>query len=383
MANRLEGAAATVKLTYIVSHPIQYQAPLLQRIAAQADISLRVVFERGASAGRRYDPGFQREIQWDVPLTQGYDHVDLADTDLNSEIRAAEILWLHGWQSRTLRRAIVRARRCHKPVLMRGENCDIAMPDGRGLRRVAKRAYLNAIFRRCSAFLTIGSANAKYYLDHGVPQERLFFTPYAVDNTRFEAEAVAAGPKRAQLKTGMGLVPDQKVVLFVGKLTRRKRADLLARAFVKADFGGLKPALVFVGDGEMGDRLRTLAPDAIFLGFRNQSELAALYDMADVLVLPSGREPWGLVVNEAMACATAVITSDQVGCAGDLVTDDCGVVFPNGDVDGLAAALSRCLNNSDAMGRAARRAIRKWSYEEDLRGLRQAIDYVTGHVGNA
>ncbi len=94
--------------------------------------------------------------------------------------------------------------------------------------------------------------------------------------------------------------------------------------------------------------------------------------MADVLVLPSEREPWGLVVNEAMACATAVITSDQGGCAGDLVTDDCGTVFPNGDENGLAAALSRCLRNSDAMGRAARKAIRKWSFEEDVRGLRQA-----------
>ena len=151
MANRLAGAAATVKLTYIVSHPIQYQAPLLQRIAAQTDITLRVVFERGASAGPRFDPGFQREIRWDVPLTQGYDHVDLADTDLDSEIRAAEILWLHGWQSRTLRRAIDHAHRSQKPVLMRGENCAIAMPDGRGLRRVAKRAYLNTIFQRCSA----------------------------------------------------------------------------------------------------------------------------------------------------------------------------------------------------------------------------------------
>ena len=148
-------------------------------------------------------------------------------------------------------------------------------------------------------------------------------------------------------------------------------------------FQGLNPALVFVGEGEMGDKLRTLAPDAIFLGFRNQSELAALYDMADVLVLPSGREPWGLVVNEAMACATAVITSDRVGCAGDLVTDDCGIVFPNGDENGLAAALSRCLRNSDAMGRAAQKAIRRWSFDEDLRGLRQAIDYVTQNVGNA
>lgn len=383
MAQRMAGTAAAVRLTYIVSHPIQYQAPLLQRIAGEADIRLRVVFENGAATRDPYDPGFQREVRWDIKLTEGYDNIDLAATSLGREIRRADVLWLHGWQSSTLRRAIVLARRDRTPVLMRGENCDLAMPDGRGLRRIAKRVYVAAIFRGCSAFLTIGSENAQYYLGRGVPKERLFFTPYAVDNDRFMAAAAAARPDRARLKATMGLAADRPVILYVGKQARRKRTDLLVRAFLEADFGGADPALVFVGGGEMEGTLRGLAPDAVFAGFRNQSELPAFYDMADLLVLPSEREPWGLVVNEAMACATAVITSDRVGCAKDLVSADCGAVFPHGDRAALAAALARCLRHSGAMGRAARDAIRKWSFEEDLRGLRRAIDYVTGRAGNA
>jgi len=136
---------------------------------------------------------------------------------------------------------------------------------------------------------------------------------------------------------------------------------------------------VLVGSGEMEPALRDRIPDATFLGFRNQSELPALYDMADVLVLPSEREPWGLVVNEAMACATAVVVSDQVGCAGDLVTGDCGIVFPGGDADALAAALVQSLDNSVEMGRAARAAISKWSFHEDIEGLKQALGYVMQH----
>lgn len=376
MADRLAGDASIVKLTYLVSHPIQYQAPLLQRIARDEDIRLKVIFVNKSAKGPQYDPGFGTSIQWDVPLREGFDNVDLADTGLAGEIRAADIIWLHGWQTRTLRRALGQAHQSGTPVLMRGENCDIAMPDGTGLRRIAKRAYLNRILGRCSAFLTIGSANAKYYLDRGVGEEKLFLTPYAVDNDRFAAQAAAAASSRGECKHRMGLGRDQPVVLYVGKFERRKRADLLTEAFKNARLQDLHPALVLVGEGEMEARLRRLAPEAVFAGFHNQTTLPALYDMADVVVLPSECEPWGLVVNEAMACGTAVVTSDQVGCAADLVTPDCGVVFPSGDADALAAALVHSLKNAPAMGRAAAESIRKWNFEEDLRGLKQAIDYV-------
>jgi len=367
-----------MKLLFLVSHPIQYQAPLLQRVAREPGIDLRVVFEAGRAAGPRYDPGFGREVQWDVPLTEGYDNVDLAATHLEREIGAADVVWSHGWETPTLRRAIRLARRRGTPVLMRGENCDLAMPDGRGLRGLAKRLYLRRIFRCCSAFLTIGSENARYYLERGIDPRRLFLTPYAVDNERFAAAAARARPDRARLMAELEVAPERPVILFVGKLIRRKRPDLLAEAFLKARFHEPWPALVFVGSGDLEAALRAMVPDAVFVGFRNQGNLPALYDMADLLVLPSEREPWGLVVNEAMACGTAVVTSDRVGCARDLITAERGDVFPDGDSDALAAVLARCLPDGEALGRAAQAAIAGWSFDADLRGLRRAIDFVTG-----
>src|SRR2546430_3298455 len=81
-----------------------------------------------------------------------------------------------------------------------------------------------------------------------------------------------------------------------------------------------------------------------FLGFRNQSELPSFYDLCDVFVLPSTSEPWGLVVNEAMAAGRPVVVSDQVGCARDLVQNGLnGFIFPVGDVEALAHALTRVL----------------------------------------
>ncbi len=368
----------TVKLLYLVSHAIQYQAPLLQRIAKMAGVSLRVVFENDSSPAPLYDPGFEREIQWDIPLRDGYDNISLAETGLEREINDCDILWLHGWQTPVMRRALRHASRAGRPVLMRAENNDLAMPDGPGLRGFIKRRYLHSVFLRCSAFLTIGSANEKYYLARGISPERLFPTPYAIDNERFGMAAENRRAERRDYKISLGLDPDRPVLLYAGKLLRRKRPDLLAKAFQRADFGPLPPQLVFVGDGEMLESLRALAPQAAFLGFRNQRELPALYDMAELFVLPSVREPWGLAVNEAMACSTAVVVSDQVGCAADLVGPDCGVVFAAGDADSLARALVHGLKNAGAMGRAARSRIDNWGFDQDLTGLGAAIEYLTG-----
>ncbi len=363
-----------------MSHPIQYQAALLARIGALDGIELRVVFERMSSEPDHYDPGFRRTVQWDVPLTEGYDNVALAETNLETEIAGADVLWLHGWQTPVLRRALALAGRGNVPVLMRGENCDLAMPDGWGPKGWLKRRYIKRILRQCWGFLAIGTGNKNYYLERGVSPTRIFPMPYAIDNESFAAKADEARPGRDALKASLGIAPDQKIALFAGKFQRRKRPDLLARAVDRLSRSGSKPALIFVGDGEMEGTLRRMAPGAVFTGFKNQSELPAYYDLADVVVLPSEREPWGLVVNEAMACGTAVIASDQVGCAADLIKPDCGAVFPRGDAGALAAALERCFGDSEAMGRAAAGTIRRWSFDEDIGGLKQAISALEGET---
>lgn len=157
---------------------------------------------------------------------------------------------------------------------------------------------------------------------------------------------------------------------------QRKRPDLLIDAWRAANWDGERPDLVIVGDGEMRETLRRAAPDAFFAGFRNQSALPAFYDLADLLVVPSAREPWGLVVNEAMACGKAVIASDGVGAARDLIGPDCGAVFRTGDRDDLAAKLVACLPRAEELGQAARRRIATWDFEADVIGLRQALDSV-------
>jgi len=326
---------------------------------------------------RYFDEGFQREVRWDVPLTDGYEFTALGDTSLEYEISNCDTLWVHGWQTAALRRAVRIAAGSGIPVLMRGENCDLAMPDGAGIRGWLKRRYLQRIFANCSAFLAIGSLNRAYYIARGVHDARIFHVPYAIDNTAFNEAADRAQAARPSLKEQLGIAAETPVILYAGKLSRRKHPELLADAARTLTDMTPKPALVYAGDGEMMTEMKKHAPDALFAGFVNQSELPAFYAMADVFVLPSEKEPWGLAVNEAMACGTAVIVSDQVGAAPDLVDDTCGAIFDSGNVAALAKALRTCLPTSGEMGARARRKIAGWNFAADVEGLKRALRYVS------
>tara|TARA_B100000686_G_C16761340_1_gene958889 strand:- start:393 stop:1487 length:1095 start_codon:yes stop_codon:yes gene_type:complete len=357
----------------MVSHPIQYQAPLLRRIAAERNLDLRVIFEKKNYNKPYFDEGFQRQIKWDIDLTEGYNFLTVAEADLKAEVERADVLWLHGWQTWTIRNVLRIANRSRTPVIMRGENNNIAMPDGPGLQGILKRNYIKSILSKCDYFLSIGSDNTLYYRDRGVSSDRIFSMPYAIDNNYFANLASRSVARQGELRKKLGIKPYEPVILYVGKLTRRKRLDVLIKAFFEAEWASEKPALVFVGEGELKEQLIKNAPRAKFPGFVNQSQLPAYYALADVFVLPSEREPWGLVVNEAMACGTPVVVSNQVGCASDLVDGRSGLVVEVGNYKDLAEALAKTLRDSVSMGFYAQEKIQKWSFDEDVVGLKKAV----------
>jgi glycosyltransferase involved in cell wall biosynthesis len=389
-----------VKLAYLVSHPIQYQAPMLRRIAADPGIDLTVFFCSASSMRPHRDEGFGRVIEWDVPLTEGYAHEflpALGDTGspgrlrpvnwgLMARLRAGgfDALWTHGWMRPYNLLVMARARSAGLVVLNRDESWEHASAPG-----AAKRALRGAMFaaarRVCDGWLAIGENNRRFCVAQGVAAERIFPMPYAVDNDRFRTMAADAAPTRDALRDELGIAPGRPVVLFAAKFQPRKRAGLLMEAFARVanDPACRAPCLVMVGDGEDRDALQARAAqpdlsDAVrFAGFRNQSELPRFYDLCDAFVLPSVLEPWGLAVNEAMCAGRAMIVSDQVGAAADLVHDgENGFVTKADDADALAGALRAVLSDPDrcaAMGRRSAEIIAGWGFEEDLTGLKQAL----------
>lgn len=378
-----DGLRNKVRLLYLVERPIQYQAPLLRRLAAEPGLELTVAFETlGAAApGGAFDAGFGRAVAWDVPVLDGYAHAIAADgQSLRPLMANADAVWMHGWAGPRQRAALRLARTLGLPVLMRGENTDAAVPDGWGPRGWLKRRYLDWVFDRCDAFLAVGGANRRYYLARGVPEAAIFSMPYAVDNDFFRDRCAGAHPARDDLRAALGLEPDRPVILFAAKLQVRKGLDTLLDAFAELDRARSRdPYLLVVGDGEQRGLAESAAardPAVRYAGFRNQTELPAFYDLADVFVLASRREPWGLAVNEAMNGACAVVVSDECGCAEDLIDDACGRVVPAGKADALAAALADILadeGRAQSMGRASRARVAEWTYDLDVQGLKRAL----------
>jgi len=391
---------ARYRVAYLVTHPIQYQAPMLRLIAQQPDIDLTVLFQSDLSLGAYADPGFRQTLQWDVPLLDGYRHEFLPGLWRHGPVTAQrpvnwgfahrlrrrnfDALWVHGYARAVNWAAMLCAKASGLKVLVRDEATEFSA-DRSPLRRRAKRSFFRALSGVADAFLAIGSANRAYYLAQGIAAGRIFPMPYCVDNAFFAERARAAAPAREELRRLLGLEAGRPIVLYASKFEARKRPDDLLHAYehLSRDAGETaKPYLLFVGDGELRSALESEArakglADVRFLGFRNQTELPALYDLCTVFVLPSTNEPWGLVVNEVMAAARPVVVSDRVGCAADLVRDGVnGLVFPFGDVAALVQVLRTVLSDPDRarrMGLESSAILAEWSFAEDVAGLREAL----------
>ena len=393
-------ASRRVRLAYLVSHPIQYQAPLLRRIAQEPDIDLTVFFGSDFSARGYRDKGFGVAVQWDVPLLDGYRHEflpklrDDGDVGVTSPLNrgilrrlragAFDALWVHGYASVNAIHGMLAAKLLGIPVLLRAESW--LRDRGRsGAKLAVKGIFFEGLKSLVSGVLPIGTVNAEYwrhYFGDEVPQ---FVLPYAVDNEYFARRAREAEPERPRLQEELGLDPARPVILFASKLQTRKHCDHLVEAYARlATTPGVEPLpyLVIVGDGEERAALEQQAAatglaSIRFCGFRNQSELPGFFDLATVFVLPSRHEPWGLIVNEVMNAGRPVIVSDDVGCGPDLIVDGVnGCIYPTGDVAALAEALRRVLGvpgRAEAMGQRAFERIQGWSFEEDIQGLRRAL----------
>ena len=271
-------------------------------------------------------------------------------------------------------------RRAGLKILLRDEPTAISKPRS-GAKRLVRRQVLGALSRLVDGVLAIGQLNRQYWIEQGFDPAKVYSMPYAVDNERFRAGAEAAAAGRAAFLTSLGLPADRPRILFSGKLTPIKAPDVLLEAFAR--IGQPEASLCLVGDGPLRGQLEARAralgvsQRVCFAGFRNQRELPAFYDAADVFVLPSRQEPWELVVNEAMNAGRAIVVSDKVGSGPDLVKPgENGAIVPTGDVDALAGALRDVLaspERSAAMGRRSLEIIDRWSFREDVAGLKQAL----------
>ncbi|OLP18915.1 glycosyl transferase [Leptolyngbya sp. 'hensonii'] len=384
-----------LKLAIITSHPIQYYAPWFRYLAQQRDLSIRVFYLWDFGVTQQVDREFQQSFQWDIPLLSGYDFEfvpnvsqhpgtqniwGLQNPTLMQQIRqyGPDAILLMNYNFASLYRLMWSWK--ETPLLFRGDSHRL-LPQ-QGLKAWARRQWISRVYQQFAACLYVGEANRGYFRYHGVPDDRLFFSPHAIETDRFFAQSKVATQEAQRWKQELGIPAHHQVILFAGKFILKKRPLDLLQAFLRANLTDV--SLLLVGSGNLESELRTQAahhPQVYFAPFQNQSLMPRTYAIADLFVLPSygPDETWGLAVNEAMCLGKPILVSDHVGCAADLVhPNQNGLIFPAGDRAALADRLREAFADRARLqvwGESSRERIQQYSYAQATAGLMQALSW--------
>jgi glycosyltransferase involved in cell wall biosynthesis len=370
-------------------------------MAGDPRLDLQIAYCTLQGAAASIDPEFGVEVKWDTSVLDGYPWVQLPNRSpvpglgrffglvnpgvwkLIRESRFDAAI-LPGYFYFTAWIAIAAAKWSGTPILFVTDSHSLRSWRAQSPWKLRLKKWLvQRIFSLGDAILVSSSGGVEYLKSLGFPSDRIFLVPTAVDNDWWKSEAAKAD--RAATRAAWKIPADSAVALFCAKLQSWKGPMQLLEAFARAKVPNAY--LVFAGDGPQRSDLERRAVElqvadrARFLGFVNQSQLPSTYRAADLFVLPSLFEPFGLVVNEAMLCGLPVVVSDRVGAKFDLVrSGENGNVFPAGNIEALAAILQEILPDSDKrarMGAAARQRMETWSPREYTESVVRAVQSAT------
>jgi glycosyltransferase involved in cell wall biosynthesis len=373
------------RLAIVTTHPIQYNAPLFSKLAEQPGLEVKVYYTLGAFYETLKDKGFSKTFSWDIPLLDGYAFEFLLNTSsepgtshfkgvvnptIIASIEAYEpnVILLFGWSFESHLK-VLRYFNNKVPLYFRGDST--LLDEQKSVKVLLRRLSLRWVYKHIDKAFFVGTNNKQYFMKHGVKSKNLIFAPHAIDNDRFGKDLRNENEVET-IRKELG-IPEQNIVfLFSGKFEKKKSPLLLIKAFKELKHERLN--LLIVGNGVLEGLMKEDARSCSnihFLPFQNQTKMPSIYRAADVFVLPSGGpgETWGLSVNEAMACGLAIITSDKVGCAVDLVKENVnGYIFEAGKLEKLIEKLTLCaaMNKAElkSMGDASTCIINDWSFEK-------------------
>ena len=384
------------KLAVVVTHPIQYYVPVFQQLAQYCN--LRVFYTWGEDGAKtKYDPDFRKSIDWDLPLLEGYEYEFLINMskkqgshnysginnpNLVSSIEkfSPDFILIYGWAYQSHLSAI-RYFKGKTPIWFRGDSH--LMNSKPFWKKMVQKVLLTWVYHHIDQAFYVGKANKAYFKSFGLKEHQLTFAPHAIDNDRFGTNR----SNEAQiLRNELGIADNEILILFAGKLARKKSPEQLLLAFLELRMDHAH--LLFVGNGELEESLKlkveslkfkaeSLKVNIHFMDFQNQSFMPVVYQACDLYCLSSQSETWGLAVNEAMACGKAILVSDKVGCAFDLVKPrENGNIYKSGDLSDFTSKLFNLVRDKTRlleMGLQSKRIIKDWDFDTQIQQILKLI----------
>ncbi len=385
------------RLAIVTTHPIQYNAPWFRLLAASEKVEIRVFYTwQDSQTIAKYDPGFNRVVEWDIPLLEGYDYTFVKNVSANQgshhfkgidnptlckeiENWKADAVLVFGWAYKSHLKCL-RYFKGKVPVIFRG---DSTLLDATGtVKKIIRKLLLTYIYSHIDYALYVGTNNKQYFLSYGVPERKLIHAPHAIDNDRFVDVDGRYTNAAKQWKEELGISANDFVLLFAGKLEHKKNPEYLLNIAKQILDTNLR--FIIVGNGELEEALKASATNdnrIIFIDFQNQQQMPVVYRLADVFILPSRgpQETWGLAINEAMACRLPVIASSKAGGAIDLISGN-GIIIDPDDTSLAIMYIKQLMTNKnlqDEHKQVSSKRIEHFSYQHIVSAIETLVHKIS------
>lgn len=384
-------------------HPIMYQTPIFSELEKNLNknkkFDFKVFFGDNISINKSF---YSKNNFITAPpdfLMDGYKYEFLKNWARNrrkgffsriniqifSELKKGgyEVIMIHGYDSFTSWFALLSSQILGIKVIWRGEAVLKGVEEQINFKQIFKRLLLKQFFRICDAVMYSCRGNKDYLKFYSVEKDKLFSIPCAVNNKFFQEENKKYIVNITSIRSGLGIHKEDLVVLFSARFTSRKRPMDLLKAV--NNIKNTNITILFVGDGPERENMEKYVEEnkikAIFTGFINQSQISKYYSIADINIVISDYDPSPKAMNEAMNFKLPIIVTEVVGTAYDLVkNNENGFIIKVGDLKSLSEKVSFLNQNREIikrMGEKSFKIVQKWNYEEDVKGIKNAFEYVT------
>ena len=370
---------------FILKQEEPYRTPLLRKISDRKDIELTVFYCEDFSSNIKVAYIYKR-IKKTTPVIkiklpnlpeENYFNPSIWKILSNNNF---DVVIVGGYYHLTMLLAIFWALIHHIPYIINSESHFLTKRNI--FKSFMKKLFLSPIIKRTSAYLPTGKYAGEYLIYYGADREKIFYFPNTPDVEYFIKESDEYRKKKKEIKRELG-IENGFILLYIGRLVKEKGLFTLLKAFkeIKKNYKDL--ALLLVGDGILKNSLieyveNDRIEDVYFTGAIPNNKLPKYYAISDIFVLPSYYEPWGVVVNEAMASGLPIILSDKVGSGGDLLKEgENGFSYKSDDSKELTSCIEKFIKNPKMileMGNQSRKIIKKFDYSYCEENFNKAIN---------